>query len=159
MQIALKPKKMPLCVTLETRISSVMESLTQAAVVEICKVINSECVEMRLEIRRGQKEIEALKGKIRDLQRAAQNTSLAATSLIEPQANLRHAGILHPAHAQCITLIFILISSLKNRALRFRVCAQLSCSKIETSALLLLLSVGLAQGRGQMCGTGWPCQP
>lgn len=88
---------MPLCVSLETQISSVMESLTQAAVAEICKLINSECVEMRLEIRRGQKEIESLKGKIRDLKREAQNPSSAAASLIELQANLRHGGTLHPA--------------------------------------------------------------
>ncbi|XP_026780832.2 zinc finger protein 90 [Pangasianodon hypophthalmus] len=80
---------MPTCVSLETQISSVMESLTRAAVAEICKLINSECVEMRLEIHRGQKEIEALKGKIRDLKREAQNPSLVAVSLIEPQANLR----------------------------------------------------------------------
>lgn len=97
---------MPTCVSLETRISSVMESLTRAAVAEICKVINSECVEMRLEIRRGQKEIEALKGKIRDLKRDA--------PLIEPQANLRRAGILRLGPAQCITLIFTPRSFLKS---------------------------------------------
>ncbi|XP_060762241.1 hypermethylated in cancer 2 protein-like [Neoarius graeffei] len=76
---------MPPCVTLETRISCVMESLSRAAVAEICKLISSECVEMRLEIRRGRKEIEALKGKIRDLKREAQNPSVVAVSLTENQ--------------------------------------------------------------------------
>lgn len=83
---------MPTCATLETQISSVMESLTRAAVAEICKLINTECVEMRLEIRRGQKEIEALKGKIRDLKREAQNPCLVAVSLTEPQANWQDGG-------------------------------------------------------------------
>ncbi|KAF4076477.1 hypothetical protein AMELA_G00215610 [Ameiurus melas] len=95
---------MPTCVTLETQISSVMESLTQAAVAEICKLINTECVEMRLEIRRGRKEIEALKGKIRDLKREAQNPSLVAVPLIEPRANLpdgdKRADDLSTAHCQ-----------------------------------------------------------
>ncbi|TSP09123.1 Vesicle-associated membrane protein-associated protein A [Bagarius yarrelli] len=75
-----KTDKMPACVSLETQISSVMESLTRAAVAEICKLINSECVEMRLEIRRGQKEIEALKAKIQDLKK---DPALVAVSLIE----------------------------------------------------------------------------
>ncbi|XP_053342634.1 zinc finger protein 572-like [Clarias gariepinus] len=78
---------MPTCLTLETQISSVMEGLTRAAVAEICKLINSECVEMRLEIRRGRKEIEALKGKIRDLKREAQDPSVNAVSLIGAQEN------------------------------------------------------------------------
>ncbi|XP_027006400.2 zinc finger protein 583-like isoform X1 [Tachysurus fulvidraco] len=81
---------MPACVSLETQISTVMESLTRVAVVEICKLINTECVEMRLEIRRSQKEIESLKGKILDLKREAQNPSLVAVSLTEPQANRRN---------------------------------------------------------------------
>lgn len=86
---------MPTCVTLESQISSVMESLTRAAVAEICKLINTECVEMRLEIRRGQKEIETLKGKIQDLKKEAQNPSLVAASLIETQAYLRQGGTFH----------------------------------------------------------------
>lgn len=83
---------MPACVSLETQISTVMESLTRVAVVEICKLINTECVEMRLEIRRSQKEIESLKGKILDLKREAQNPSLVAVSLTEPLANRRNEG-------------------------------------------------------------------
>lgn len=97
--MAIRAAKMPTCVTLETQVSSVMESLTRAAVVEICKLINSECVEMRLEIRRGRREIEALKGKIRDLKREAQqhNPSVVAACVMEPQANLRqHGGTHHP---------------------------------------------------------------
>ncbi|KAI5616510.1 gastrula zinc finger protein XlCGF7.1-like [Silurus asotus] len=82
---------MPTCMTLETQISSVMESLTRAAVAEICKLINTECVEMRLEIRRGQKEIEALKGKIRDLKRDAPNPCLLAVSLNEPRENMQNS--------------------------------------------------------------------
>lgn len=93
---------MPTCVTLETQISSVMESLTRVAVAEICKLINTECVEMRLEIRRGQKEIEALKGKIQDLKKEGQNPSLVAASLIDPQSNLRHGGTLYLALEQWI---------------------------------------------------------
>lgn len=84
---------MPTCLTLETQISSVMEGLTRAAVAEICKLINSECVEMRLEIRRGRKEIEALKGKIRDLKREAQDPSVNAVSLIGAQENRLDEGI------------------------------------------------------------------
>lgn len=119
---------MPACVTLETQISTVMESLTQAAVAEICKLINSECVEMRLEIRRGQKEIEALKGKIRDLKREAHNPPLVAVSLIEPQTNRRDGGTVHFGPAPCPYLQsvtgfmqFIRCQLPKNKRLQFNI--------------------------------------
>lgn len=81
-----------------------MESLSRAAVAEICKLISSECVEMRLEIRRGRKEIEALKGKIRDLKREAQNPSVVAVSLTE---NQQDGGTVEfgPAELQVFLLI------------------------------------------------------
>ncbi|XP_026877552.2 uncharacterized protein LOC113584680 [Electrophorus electricus] len=66
---------MPKCLTLETQISSVMESFVRAAVAEICKLIDTECVEMRLEISRGRSEIETLKGKVRDLKKELRNPS------------------------------------------------------------------------------------
>ena len=69
---------------LEAQIWSVMESLAKAAAAEICKLIDSESVEMRLEIRRGQTEIESLKGKLRDLTKALRNNPFSTVSAVQP---------------------------------------------------------------------------
>ncbi|KAL6468092.1 hypothetical protein MHYP_G00237690 [Metynnis hypsauchen] len=69
---------------LEAQIWSVMESLAKAAVAEICKLVDSESVEMRLEIRRGQTEIESLKGKLRDLRKALRSNSFSTASPLIP---------------------------------------------------------------------------
>ncbi|KAI4881685.1 hypothetical protein NFI96_031332 [Prochilodus magdalenae] len=69
---------------LEAQIWSVMESLAKAAAAEICKLIDSESVEMRLEIRRGQTEIESLKGKLRDLTKALRNNPFSTVSPVQP---------------------------------------------------------------------------
>ncbi|XP_076847413.1 uncharacterized protein LOC143493124 [Brachyhypopomus gauderio] len=72
-----KRLKMPKHATLETQISSVMESFVRAAVAEICKLIDTECVDLRLEISRGHSEIETLKGKLRDLKKEPRNPPAA----------------------------------------------------------------------------------
>ncbi|KAL2096864.1 hypothetical protein ACEWY4_006071 [Coilia grayii] len=47
--------------SLDTQIASVVETLAKTAVTEICKVVDSGCLKLRLEIYRKQKEIEALR--------------------------------------------------------------------------------------------------
>ncbi|XP_072524441.1 uncharacterized protein [Salminus brasiliensis] len=69
---------------MEAQIWSVMESLAKAAVAEICTLIDSQCVEMRLEIRRGQSEIESLKGKLRDLKKALRNQPVPTVAPLHP---------------------------------------------------------------------------
>lgn len=69
---------------LEAQIWPVLEGLARAAVAEICKVIDSECVEMRLEIHRGQTEIESLKGKLRDVRKALKNSNFPDVSACQP---------------------------------------------------------------------------
>ncbi|KAG5285806.1 hypothetical protein AALO_G00007650 [Alosa alosa] len=58
---------MPNRETIETQIASVMEILAKTAVAEICKVVDSGCLEFRVEMCRRQKEIEALRKKVRCL--------------------------------------------------------------------------------------------
>lgn len=50
--------------TLESQIASVMEILAKTAVAEICKVVDSGCVELRLEMCRRQIEIETLRNRV-----------------------------------------------------------------------------------------------
>lgn len=52
---------------LETQIASVMEILAKTAVAEICKVVDSGCLEFRVEMCRRQKEIESLRKKVHSL--------------------------------------------------------------------------------------------
>ncbi|XP_022534607.2 zinc finger protein 184 isoform X6 [Astyanax mexicanus] len=70
---------------LEARVWSVMESLAKAAATEICALVDSQCVEMRLEIRRSQGEIQSLRGKVRDLRAALREKPLSTAPQINPQ--------------------------------------------------------------------------
>uniref|UniRef100_A0A3B1JGL8 Gastrula zinc finger protein XlCGF53.1-like n=1 Tax=Astyanax mexicanus TaxID=7994 RepID=A0A3B1JGL8_ASTMX len=70
---------------LEARVWSVMESLAKAAATEICALVDSQCVEMRLEIRRSQGEIQSLRGKVRDLRAALRDKPLSTAPQINPQ--------------------------------------------------------------------------
>ncbi|XP_062844242.1 zinc finger protein 287-like [Trichomycterus rosablanca] len=86
---------MAACVNLEIQISSVLETLTRTAVQEICKLVDTECLEMRLEIRKGQNQIETLKRKIQDLKKELKKPSLSPLGLIEPQQH-RDNGVNDP---------------------------------------------------------------
>ncbi|KAL2096863.1 hypothetical protein ACEWY4_006070 [Coilia grayii] len=76
---------MPNRETLETQIASVMEILAKTAVAEICKVVDSRCVEMRLEMRRRQKENEALRNKMNCLTSERASAREAVLGLVAPQ--------------------------------------------------------------------------
>ena len=77
--------KMPNRETLEIQIASVMEILAKTAVAEICKIVDSGCVEFRLEMCRRQKEIEALRKKVHCLTRERTSTREARLDSVAPQ--------------------------------------------------------------------------
>lgn len=56
------------CIDFRSQISAVMEVLANAAVVEICKVINEGYAVLRLEMSRTKRENESLKSKLKSIE-------------------------------------------------------------------------------------------
>ncbi|XP_066512985.1 uncharacterized protein [Hoplias malabaricus] len=75
---------------LEAQVWGVMESLVRAAVCEVCKLVDSECVEMRTEIRRGHSEIESLRRKLQELRKTLRNNSYCSVPPAPRQTHHLH---------------------------------------------------------------------
>lgn len=56
------------CTDFNSQISAVMEVLANAAVVEICKVVNKGYAVLRLEVTRTKRENESLKSKLKSIE-------------------------------------------------------------------------------------------